>query len=99
MSAEVSDMSDYLLMGLPRLAYFTGLADVTWTCIGLSLGTYLNWIFVAKRLRNYSYVANNSITLPEFITHKFHEKENSSLKIISAIFILVFFTIYIAVDL
>lgn len=96
MSAEASDMSGYLLMGLPGLAYFTGLADVTWTCIGLSLGTYLNWLFVAKRLRNYSYVANNSITLPEFITNRFHEKENSSLKIISAIFILIFFTVYVA---
>ena len=96
MSAEASDMSGYLLMGLPGLAYFSGLADVTWTCIGLALGTYLNWLFVAKRLRNYSYVANNSITLPEFITNRFHEKNDSILKIISAIFIIVFFTVYVA---
>src|SRR5574344_1924516 len=51
MSAEASDMSSWLLMGLPGVAYFTGLADATWTAIGLALGTYLNWLFVAKRLR------------------------------------------------
>ena len=54
LSAEASDMSGYLLMGLPGLAYFTGAADVGWTAIGLALGTYLNWLLVAKRLRRYS---------------------------------------------
>ena len=54
MSAEASDMSSYLLMGLPGLAYLSGLADVGWTVIGLALGTYLNWLFTAKRLRRYT---------------------------------------------
>ena len=54
MSAEASDMSSYLLMGVPGLAYLTGLADATWTAIGLALGTYLNWLIVAKKIRLYS---------------------------------------------
>lgn len=51
MSAEASDMSSYLLMGLPGLAYLSGCAEVGWTAIGLAIGTYLNWLLVAKRLR------------------------------------------------
>ena len=54
MSAEASDMSSYLLMGLPGLAYISGIADVGWTAIGLAIGTYLNWLFVSKRIRRYS---------------------------------------------
>ena len=54
MSAEASDMSSWLLMGLPGVAYITGMADAAWTAIGLALGTYLNWLLVAKRLRIYS---------------------------------------------
>ena len=54
MSAEASDMSGWLLMGLPGLAYWSGLADAGWTAIGLALGTYLNWLIVSKRLRRYS---------------------------------------------
>ena len=54
MSAEASDMSSYLLMGLPGLAYLCGLPEVSWTCIGLAIGTYLNWLIVARRLRRYS---------------------------------------------
>lgn len=95
MSAEASDMSGYLLMGLPGLAYFSGLCDVGFTAIGLAIGTYLNWLFVAKRLRNYSQVANNSITLPEFISNRFHD-DKSILKIIAALFILIFFVVYVA---
>lgn len=95
MSAEASDMSGYLLMGLPGLAYFTGLCDVTWTAIGLAIGTYLNWLFVAKRLRNYSVVANNSITIPEFLSNRYKDKTNI-IKTISALFILIFFTVYVA---
>lgn len=66
MSAEASDMSSYLLMGLPGLAYLSGLADVGWTAIGLALGTYFNWLLVSKRLRRYSAKAGNAITIPEF---------------------------------
>lgn len=76
-SAEASDMSGYLLMGLPGLAYWTGLADAGWTCIGLALGTYLNFLIVSKRLRRYS-VAVNAFTVPDFFSHRFHEKEEGA---------------------
>ena len=59
-------MSSWLLMGLPGLAYLTGVADAAWTAIGLAVGTYINWLVVAKRLRRYTVVADNSITLPDF---------------------------------
>lgn len=61
MSAEASDMSGYLLMGVPGLAYWCGLADAGWTAIGLALGTYLNWLLVSRRLRSYSVAAGNAI--------------------------------------
>ena len=95
MSAEASDMSGWLLMGLPGVAYWCGIADAAWTAIGLALGTYLNWLIVSKRLRNYSVVSGNSITLPEFFSNRFHEKKKVLLTI-SAVFILVFFTVYAA---
>ena len=69
MSAEASDMSSYLLMGLPGLAYLSGLADVGWTAIGLAIGTYLNWLFTAKRLRRYTH-ATKSFTLPQFFSNR-----------------------------
>lgn len=93
MSAEASDMSGWLLMGLPGVAYWCGLADAAWTAIGLAVGTYLNWLIVSKRLRRYSIRANNSITLPEFFSNRFREK-NKVILIISAVFILIFFTVY-----
>ena len=93
MSAEASDMSGWLLMGLPGLAYWTGLADAAWTAIGLALGTYVNWLIVAKRLRKYSAVSGDAITIPDFFSNRFHEKRKVILGI-SALFILVFFTIY-----
>ncbi len=95
MSAEASDMSGWLLMGLPGVAYWCGLADAAWTAIGLAIGTYVNWLIIAKRLRNYSVVAGNSITLPEFFSNRFKEKKKVLLSI-SAIFILLFFTVYAA---
>lgn len=95
MSAEASDMSGWLLMGLPGVAYWLGLADAFWTAIGLALGTYLNWLLVAKRLRRYSVVACNSITIPEFFNNRFHDKKNSIMGI-AALFILVFFSVYAA---
>ena len=94
-SAEASDMSGWLLMGLPGLAYWTGLADAFWTAIGLAIGTYVNWLLVAKRLRRYSHVAGNSITIPEFFSNRFHEKRKVILTI-SSLFILVFFCVYAA---
>ena len=95
MSAEASDMSSWLLMGLPGVAYLTGIADAGWTAIGLALGTYVNFLIVAKRLRRYSKVANNSITLPQFFKNRYHDDSNTLL-IISAIIIVVFFIPYTA---
>ena len=93
-SAEASDMSGWLLMGLPGLAYWSGLADAFWTAIGLAVGTYLNWLLVARRLRCYSHV-NGSITLPDFFSSRFHEKKKVILSI-SSLFILIFFCVYAA---
>ena len=93
MSAEASDMSGWLLMGLPGVAYWCGLADAAWTAIGLAVGTYFNWLIVSKRLRRYSIVANNSITLPEFFSNRFRENKKIIMTI-AALFILVFFTVY-----
>ena len=93
MSAEASDMSGWLLMGLPGVAYWCGLADAAWTAIGLAIGTYVNWLIVSKRLRNYSYVAGNAITLPDFFSNRFKENKKVILSI-SSLFILVFFAVY-----
>ena len=95
MSAEASDMSGWLLMGLPGVAYWCGLADAAWTAIGLAIGTYLNWLIVSKRLRRYSIRANNSITLPEFFSNRFREK-GKVIMTLSALFIIIFFTVYAA---
>ena len=93
MSAEASDMSGWLLMGLPGVAYWCGLADAFWTAFGLAVGTYLNWLVVSKRLRRYSVRANNSITLPEFFSNRFRENKKT-IMLIAAAFILIFFTVY-----
>jgi sodium/proline symporter len=94
MSAEASDMSGWLLMGLPGVAYFTGASEAVWTAIGLACGTYLNWLFVAKRLRKYSQVAGNAITLPDFFSNRFHDTKRILMSV-AALFILVFFAIYV----
>lgn len=78
-----------------RVAYWYGLADAAWTAIGLAVGTYLNWLIVSKRLRWYSLKAGNSITLPEFFSNRFRENKKIIMTI-SALFILVFFTVYAA---
>ncbi|MDY3845971.1 MAG: sodium/proline symporter PutP [Eubacteriales bacterium] len=95
MSAEASDMSGWLLMGLPGVAYWCGIADAMWTAIGLAVGTYINWLIVSKRLRSYSVVSGNSITVPDFLSNRFHEKKKVILGI-SAGFIVIFFTVYAA---
>lgn len=94
MSAEASDMSSWLLMGIPGLAFITGLADPFWTVLGLGIGTYLNWLFVTKRLRRYT-IRVGAVTIPEFFSKRFHDKKNI-LMCISAIIILVFFVPYTA---
>ncbi len=95
MGAEASDMSGWLLMGLPGVAYWYGLSDAIWTAIGLLVGTYLNWLFVSKRLRNYTVIAGDSITIPDFFSNRFREKKKV-LMTIAALFILIFFTVYAA---
>lgn len=95
MSAEASDMSGWLLMGLPGVAYWCGIADAAWTALGLGIGTYINWLIVAKRLRRYSAVSGDAITVPDFLSNRYHEEKKVILGI-SAIFILVFFTVYAA---
>jgi sodium/proline symporter len=94
MSAEASDMSSWLLMGLPGVAYLTGGAEAGWTAIGLAIGTYLNWLFVAKRLRVYSQKVG-AITVPDFFSNRYHDK-NKILMGVSAVIILVFFVPYTA---
>ncbi|MHB1150679.1 MAG: sodium/proline symporter PutP [Eubacteriales bacterium] len=95
MSAEASDMSGWLLMGLPGVAYWLGLADAFWTAIGLAIGTYINWLIVAKRLRRYSVKSGNAITLPDFFSNRYKEK-NKVILTISAVFIFIFFAVYAA---
>lgn len=95
MSAEASDMSGWLLMGLPGVAYWCGVADAAWTAIGLAVGTYFNWLIVSKRLHRYSIKANNAITLPDFFSNRFKEKKKVIMTL-AALFILIFFTVYAA---
>ena len=95
MSAEASDMSSWLLMGLPGLAYLSGIADAGWTAIGLAIGTYLNWKIVAKRIRLYTHISGNSITLPSFFSNRFRDSRKI-LQAIGAVFIVIFFIPYTA---
>ena len=94
LSAEASDMSGWLLMGLPGVAYFAGLADPMWTACGLALGTYLNWKLVARRLRRYSVVAGDAITIPDFFAKRFHDAKGV-ISTIAALIILIFFSVYV----
>ena len=94
MSAEASDMSSWLLMGLPGVAYLTGVADAFWTAAGLALGTYLNWLIVSRRLRRYSQHLG-AITVPGFLAKRFHDKRNI-ITAIAALLIVVFFVPYVA---
>jgi len=98
MSAEASDMSGWLLMGLPGVAYFTGYGEAFWTALGLFIGTWINWAVVARRLRNYSQIADNAITLPEFFSKRFHDKRRILL-CLAALISLVFFSIYVGAQL
>ena len=94
MSAEASDMSSYLLMGLPGLAYLCGVAEVGWTVIGLAVGTYLNWLVVARNLRRYT-ERLGAITLPDFFSRRYRDEKNI-LSFIAALVILIFFIPYTA---
>ena len=94
MSAEASDMSSYLLMGLPGLALACGLAEVGWTVIGLAVGTYLNWLIVAKKLRKYS-ARINAITIPDYFSKRYNDKSRLIMAV-AALMIIVFFVPYTA---
>ncbi|MHA7879446.1 MAG: sodium/proline symporter PutP [Saccharospirillum sp.] len=90
-SAGASDMSGWLLLGLPGAMYASGLG-ASWIAIGLLAGTYINWLMVAPRLRSYSQAANDSLTLPEYFSNRF--EDTVSIRVISALFILLFFLFY-----
>jgi len=92
MSAEASDMSGWMLMGVPGFAYLAGL-NAGWIAVGIALGTWANWQFIAARLRKYTELANNSLTLPEFFENRFEDR-SGLLRIVPAVFILIFFIIY-----
>lgn len=92
LSAGASDMSGYLLLGVPGAVYASGMSAI-WIVIGLTVGAYLNWQFVARRLRVYTEVANDSITVPGFLENRFEDK-TKLLRVVSAIVILVFFAFY-----
>lgn len=94
LSAQASDMSGWLLMGLPGAIYFAGTGEV-WIAIGLLIGTILNWFLVARRLRKYTIMANNSLTIPSFFGNRFRDK-SGALKVISAMIIVIFFAVYTA---
>lgn len=94
LSAQASDMSGWLLMGLPGSIYLAGTGKA-WIAIGLFIGTVLNWLLISKRLRRYTIVANNSLTLPEFFQNRFHDKKKILLGI-SSVVIVIFFLVYTA---
>lgn len=97
MSAQASDMSGWLLLGLPGTAYvlYAGTTEAIWTAVGLAVGTYLNWLIVAKRLRKYTKVAGDAITLPAFFQNRFRDT-SGIIKGISSVFVLIFFLFYTA---
>lgn len=94
MSAEASDMSSWLLMGLPGVAYLTGLGEAFWTAVGLAAGTYLNWLLVSRRLRRYSQNIG-AYTVPGFLSKRFHDDKHV-LDSIAALMCIIFFTPYVA---
>jgi len=94
LSAQASDMSGWLLMGLPGSIYALGTGQA-WIAIGLFLGTVCNWLLISKRLRRYTIVAGNSMTLPEFLENRFHDKKKVLLSI-SSVVIIIFFLVYTA---
>jgi len=94
MSAEASDMSSWLLMGLPGVAYFFGIAEAAWTAIGLAIGTWVNWLIVAKKIRRYTQKVD-AITLPDFFANRYRDK-SKLLLLISAVIIVIFFIPYTA---
>lgn len=95
LSAQASDMSGWLLMGLPGAIYMVGVGGDGWVAVGLFVGTVLNWLLVASRLRRYTIRANNSLTLPSYFENRFHDKKRV-LMTVSSITIVIFFLVYCA---
>lgn len=95
LSAQASDMSGWLLTGVPGLAYLSanGAQEAVWMVIGLITGTYLNWLFVAKRIRQYTEISGNALTMPDYFEHRFRDTSRI-LRVVTAVFILVFFLVY-----
>ena len=94
LSAQASDMSGWLLMGLPGAVYAFGTGQI-WIAVGLFIGTVLNWIFISRRLRRYTIAANNSLTLPEFFENRYRDKKRILL-LVSSVMIVIFFLVYTA---
>ncbi|NNH72340.1 sodium/proline symporter PutP [Nocardia uniformis] len=94
LSAQASDMSGWLLLGLPGAVYAAGIG-ASWIAVGLAVGTYLNWLFVAPRLRTYTERAKDSVSLSAYLEERFEDRTRA-LRVISAVVILVFFTVYVA---
>lgn len=94
LSAQASDMSGWLLMGLPGAVYLAGTGEI-WIAVGLLIGTILNWYIVSSRLRKYTIVAGNSLTIPSFFENRYRDR-TGVIKIISALIIAVFFAVYTA---
>lgn len=94
LSAQASDMSGWLLMGLPGSIYALGTGQI-WIAVGLFIGTVCNWLFISKRLRRYTIRANNSLTLPTYFENRFHDKKKVLL-LISSVTIMIFFLVYTA---
>ncbi|MBP5236904.1 MAG: sodium/proline symporter [Clostridia bacterium] len=94
MSAEASDMSSWLLLGLPGVALATGLPEAFWTALGLGVGTYINWLVVAKRIRHYSNKLG-AVTIPDFFSRRYHDKSHV-ISLFAALVIIVFFIPYVA---
>ena len=94
LSAGASDMSGWLMMGLPGAIYVAGLIE-SWIAIGLTIGAFLNWLFVAPRLRSYTEVAKNSITIPSFFENRLHDTSRA-LRVASGVIVLVFFVFYVS---
>lgn len=95
LSAQASDMSGWLLMGLPGAIYLVGVGGDGWVAVGLLLGTILNWIIVSSRLRRYTIRANNSVTLPSYFENRFHDKKRVLMTVCS-VTIVIFFLVYCA---
>lgn len=97
LSAGASDMSGWLLLGLPGAMYASGMNQI-WIAVGLVIGAYLNWQFVARRLRVYTEVAHDSLTIPDYLENRFHDRSHL-LRVVSAVVILLFFTFYVSAGL